>query len=164
VKKVSLIFFKNDCMGCHACEVACKQEHGLGVGPRLVRVIERAPAFIPIYCHHCAKAPCKEACPTEAISRNEQGIVLIDEDLCIGCKECMEACPFGAMQFDDDRDVAVKCDLCIERLQNNEQPACSKACATRCIFWGDTKQLSEKIVAVKSKSANPTLGREITGS
>jgi Fe-S-cluster-containing dehydrogenase component len=70
----------------------------------------------------------------------------------------MEACPFGAMQFDDDRDVAVKCDLCIGRLGNNEEPACSKACATRCIFWGDTKQLSEKIVAARS-----TLDREMTG-
>ncbi len=112
MKKVSLIFFKNDCMGCHACEVACKQEHGLGVGPRLVRVIERAPDFIPIYCHHCAKAPCKEACPVDAISRDERGIVLINNDLCIGCKECMEACPFGAMQFDDDKEIAVKCYLC----------------------------------------------------
>jgi Fe-S-cluster-containing dehydrogenase component len=145
MEKVYLVFFKSDCMGCHACEVACKQEHGLGVGPRLVRVIEHAPSFIPIYCHHCAKAPCLESCPAEAISRNEQGIVLIDSKLCIGCKECLEACPFGAMQFDDDLEVAVKCDLCVERLENNEQPACSKACATQCIFWGDTKEFSQKI-------------------
>ena len=145
MKKVSLMFYKRDCMGCHACEVACKQEHGLGVGPRLVRVVEQAPSYFPIYCHHCAKAPCKEACPAEAISRDERGIVLIDNERCIGCKECMEACPFGAMQFDDDQEVAVKCDLCHERLENNEAPACSKTCPTRCIVWGDTKTLSEKI-------------------
>ena len=145
MEKVSLIFFKNDCMGCHSCEVACKQEHGLGVGPRLVRVFENAPSFIPLYCHHCAKAPCSKSCPTEAISRNEQGIVLIDEDRCIGCKECMEACPFGAMQFDDNREVAVKCDLCVKRLENNEEPACSKTCPTGCIFWGDAKKFSQKI-------------------
>ena len=113
MEKVSLMFFKKDCMGCHACEVACKQEHGLGVGPRLVRVIEKAPDFIPIYCRHCTKAPCKNACPSEALYRNEKGIVLINKDECIGCKECMEASPFGAMQFDDDQEVAVKCDLCI---------------------------------------------------
>ena len=145
IGKVSLMFFKKGCMGCHACEVACKQEHGLGVGPRLVRVIEKAPDYKPIYCHHCANATCKESCPTEAISRNEQGIVLIEEDLYIGCKKCMEACPFGAMRFDDDREVAVKCDLCVERLENNEQPACSKICPTGCIFWGDTKKFSQKI-------------------
>ena len=141
MEKVSLIFFKKDCMGCHSCEVACKQEHGLGVGPRLVRVIENAPDFIPIHCHHCARAPCLESCPTEAISRNEQGIVLIKGGLCIGCKACLEACPFGAMQFDEDKEIAVKCDLCIKRLNNDEEPACSRVCPTQCIFWGDTKKL-----------------------
>ena len=125
--------------------MACKQEHGLGVGPWLVRVIENSPDYKPIYCHHCAKAPCKGACPEEAISRDERRIVLIDNERCIGCKECMEACPFGAMQFDDDQEVAMKCDLCHERLENNEAPACSKTCPTRCIVWGDTKTLSEKI-------------------
>lgn len=143
--KVSLMFFKNDCMGCHACEVACKQEHGLGVGPRLVRVVEKAPDFIPIYCHHCANAPCGEACPVEAITRNEQGIVLIDNELCIGCKACVEACPFGAMQFDEDHDLAVKCDVCIERFQDNGGPACASVCPTGCIFWGDARNLSERL-------------------
>jgi len=145
MEKLSLLIFKNDCMGCHACEVACKQEHGLGVGPRLIRVIEKAPDFIPIYCHHCAKAPCKEACPADAISRDGRGMVLIDEELCIGCKECIEACPFGAMQFNEDTEVAVKCDLCYEKIQNNEGPACAMACPTRCIFWGDMKTLSKEI-------------------
>ena len=102
MEKISLIFDRKNCMGCHACEVACKQEHGLGVGPRLVYVLEKSPDFIPVYCHHCAKAPCKHACPVEAISRNEQGIVLIDGDLCIGCRECVEACPFGAMQYEEN--------------------------------------------------------------
>jgi Fe-S-cluster-containing dehydrogenase component len=147
------MFFKKECMGCHACEVACKQEHGLGVGPRFVRVIESSPDFFPVYCHHCAQAPCKAACPVEAISRNEMGVVLIDKELCIGCKECMEACPFGAMQFDDDTDLAVKCDFCIDRLKNDQAPACSSVCPTGCIGWGATRALSERIVqgAVRGK-------------
>ena len=145
MEKVSLIFFKSDCIGCHSCEIACKQEHGLGVGPRLVKVIEKAPDFIPVYCHHCADAPCKNACPVEAISRNEQGIVLIDDGLCIGCKACVEACPFGAMQFDEEREIAVKCDLCIERLKNNELPACVLVCPTNCILYGDMREIQEKI-------------------
>jgi len=145
MEKVSLIIFQKDCMGCHACEVACKQEHNLGVGPRLIRVVEKSPVYIPIYCHHCAKPPCKDACPVEAIFRDEQGIVLINEELCIGCKACLEACPFGAMQFDDDKEIAVNCDLCHERLKNNEEPACSLICPTRCILWGDMKKVSEEI-------------------
>lgn len=146
MSKFSLMFYRKDCMGCHACEVACKQEHGLGVGPRLVRVIEKSADFFPVYCHQCAQAPCKEVCPVDAIFRNNQGLVLIDRDLCIGCKECLEACPFGAMQYDDDQEIAVKCDLCKERLENEESPACYSVCPTRCITWGATKSLSDRIV------------------
>ena len=142
MEKVSMVFRKKNCMGCHACEVACKQEHGLGVGPRLVRILEQSPDYIPIYCHHCAKAPCKEACPVEAISRNEQGIVLIDNDLCIGCRECLEACPFGAMQFDDSQEIAVKCDLCVHRLTNNKFPACMAVCPTGCIYFDGKKSVA----------------------
>ncbi len=145
MSKISLMFYRKDCMGCHACEVACKQEHGLGVGPRLVRVIENTPDFYPVYCH-CAHAPCGEACPVDAISRNERGVVLIDKALCIGCKECLEACPFGAMQYDGEEEVAMKCDLCLHKINADEAPACGSVCPTGCIAWGDASALSERIV------------------
>jgi len=84
--KITLVFDERNCSGCHACEVACKQEHGLGVGPRIVRVIERAPAFKPLYCHHCIDAPCAIACPEDAITTDpETGVVLHDIDKCDGC-------------------------------------------------------------------------------
>jgi len=77
---------QHDCSGCHACEVACKQEHGLGVGPRVVRVIEKAPLFVPLFCHHCEDAPCALACPEDAISKDpETGVVLLDPEKCTGC-------------------------------------------------------------------------------
>ena len=133
-------------MGCHACEIACKQEHALGVGPRLVRIIEKSADFFPVYCHHCAHAPCREACAVDAISRDAQGRVLIDNDLCIGCKDCLEACPFGAMQYDDDGETAIKCDLCLDRLKKDQAPACSTVCPTGCIAWGDTKSISDRLV------------------
>jgi len=142
--KFSLTIFKEDCMGCHACEVACKQEHDLGVGPRFIRVIEKSPSFIPIYCHHCTQAPCLKSCPVEAIDRNAQGVVLINQETCIGCRECVGACPFGAMQFDDTREVATKCDLCLERINHGQAPACSLVCPTGCIVWGDSKALGDK--------------------
>ena len=124
-----LIIKKNDCMGCHACEVACKQEHGLNVGPRLIHVIEKSPDFIPVYCRQCAKPPCRDACPVDAISRNESGIVLIDNDLCIGCRECIDACPFAAM-------------LCLERLASGKKPACLSVCPTGCITMGGEKSVA----------------------
>jgi len=84
--KVSLLFNDYDCMGCHACEIACKQEHGLGVGPRVVRVLERAPLFKPLFCHHCEDAPCALACPEDAITTDpETGVILLDGDKCDGC-------------------------------------------------------------------------------
>jgi NADPH-dependent glutamate synthase beta subunit-like oxidoreductase/NAD-dependent dihydropyrimidine dehydrogenase PreA subunit len=84
--KVSLMFNEYECMGCHACEVACKQEHGLSVGPRVVRVIERAPFFKPLFCHHCEDAPCALACPEDAITKDPKtDFVLVDGDKCNGC-------------------------------------------------------------------------------
>ena len=84
--KVSLMLNEYECMGCHACEVACKQEHGLGVGPRVIRVIEKAPYFKPLFCHHCEDAPCALACPEDAITKDPKtGVVLVDSEKCNGC-------------------------------------------------------------------------------
>ncbi|MGD9225609.1 MAG: FAD-dependent oxidoreductase, partial [Desulfobacterales bacterium] len=84
--KISLKFYEEDCSGCHSCEVACKQEHGLGVGPRVVRVIEKAPNFKPLFCHHCKEPACALACPEDAITKDpETGVVLHDNDKCTGC-------------------------------------------------------------------------------
>lgn len=139
MEKLKLRINAKECVGCHACEIACKQEHGLGVGPRLIRVIDRSPFFVPVYCRHCARPPCKDVCPTAAISRDERGIVLIDKELCIGCGDCVDACPFGAMQFDPDQEVALNCDMCIDRIEEGKQPACVLACPTHCICLVGTK-------------------------
>ena len=86
MEKISIKFYEEDCSGCHSCEVACKQEHGLGVGPRVVRVLEKAPSFKPLFCHHCDPPPCATACPEDAITRDpETGVVLHDNDKCTGC-------------------------------------------------------------------------------
>ena len=119
--RVALIFHAKDCCGCHACEVACKQEHGLSVGPRLVRILEKGSHFKPIYCYHCSRPPCRDICPTDAIYQDKRGIVLINEEACIGCKACFDACPFGAIQFDDEKEVAIKCDLCQRRVKEGQK-------------------------------------------
>ena len=84
--KVALVLNEYECMGCHACEVACKQEHGLGVGPRVIRVIEEAPYFKPLFCHHCEDAPCALTCPEDAITKDPKtGVVLVSSEKCNGC-------------------------------------------------------------------------------
>jgi len=86
MEKITLMINQDDCSGCHACEVACKQEHGLGVGPRVIRVIEKSPLFVPLFCHHCEDAPCALACPEDAITTDPKtGVVLLDEEKCNGC-------------------------------------------------------------------------------
>lgn len=87
MRRVSLLFNEYECMGCHACEVACKQEHGLGVGPKVVKVLEAAPLFKPLFCHHCEDAPCAMACPEDAITiEPKTGVVLHDREKCNGCQ------------------------------------------------------------------------------
>lgn len=139
---IALSFTDEDCCGCHACEVACKQEHLLLNGWGFVRVVERSPLFIPVYCRHCEDAPCMESCPVGAISRIEEGIVVVGEDKCIGCRECVTSCPFGAMRFREDKNVAAKCDLCVERLRRGQAPACAVVCPTGCISWSELPPVS----------------------
>ena len=140
MERVSLYVNQKNCMGCHACEIACKQEHGLHVGPQLIRVLERAPKFMPIYCHQCGNAPCQKACPVDAIVTNDQGIVMVVQENCIGCRVCVDACPFGAMAFDETSALAMNCDVCVHRLAVGKQPACVTVCDTRCISVTGTKK------------------------
>ena len=103
VKEYALMVNTEDCVGCNACEVACKQEHNLPVGPRWIRVYLDGPReiegklqlrYIVTHCMHCSDPLCRDACPVDAITKREDGLVLIDEELCIGCKDCIEACPW----------------------------------------------------------------------
>jgi len=154
VKEYTLMVNTEDCVGCNACEVACKQEHNLPIGPRWIRVYPDGPReiegklqlrYIVTHCMHCSDPLCKDACPVDAITKREDGLVLIDEELCIGCKDCIEACSLGAMQFDEEKGVAQKCDLCAGRLESGLPPACVAACPSHCIYFGDIKEIVEKL-------------------
>ena len=150
--KYSLLVDIDLCIGCQACEIACKQENNIAVGLRWVQVIQVGPkevdgrlvmSFIPVRCKHCAKPACMDACPTEAITQRADGIVVINPGLCTGCKACIEACPFGAPQLNPGTNTVEWCTMCMHRIDKGVEPACVLACPTGAIHFGNTNQLSE---------------------
>ncbi|MBW2633005.1 MAG: 4Fe-4S dicluster domain-containing protein [Deltaproteobacteria bacterium] len=142
------------CIGCYSCEVHCKANKSLPVGPRPAQIIAVGPrmvnnlprmAHIFMPCFHCEQPWCVSACPTGAMQkRPADGIVFVDSTLCVGCKTCVSACPWGAPQWDADSGKVVKCDYCKERIDEGLEPACVAKCVTKCLHFGrveDTVQI-----------------------
>jgi sulfite dehydrogenase (quinone) subunit SoeB len=167
-RKLGLVIDLDTCVGCHACAVACKSWNSsghpgplpdsdpYGAAPEGVW-LNRIHSFeagegpggsrtvhFPRSCLHCEDAACVTVCPTGAsYKRAEDGIVLVDADLCIGCKLCSWACPYGAREIDERQGVMKKCTLCVDRIANenldegDRVPACVSVCPTRARHFGD---------------------------
>ena len=151
------------CIGCKACEVACKQWNDLpadgsrfekGVSYdhtgdlsastwRHVRFVELPGEWVVMsdVCKHCTNAGCLDACPTGALIRTEHQTVVVQPDICNGCGYCVPACPFGVIDRDPRDGRAGKCTLCYDRLEDGLEPACAKACPTDSIQFGDYEEL-----------------------
>ncbi len=152
-EEYALIVKTADCIGCTACEVACKQEHDIPVGPRWIKVNTDPPKEIDgrlqlrysvSHCLHCTNPGCLAVCPSNAIIKRNDGIVLIDPALCTGCQACVDGCPIGVMQFDKNKALAEKCDLCVARHDRGLNPACADACPAGCIYYGYTYEVFDK--------------------
>jgi Fe-S-cluster-containing dehydrogenase component len=99
----------------------------------------RRTFFVPKLCNHCDEAPCVQVCPVGATFTTEDGVVLVDEDYCIGCRYCIQACPYGARWFHPERHVAAKCTFCYHRLADGLVPACVEVCPTGARLFGEVK-------------------------
>src|SRR5262245_43063744 len=161
--RYGFVIDQNRCIGCHACTVACKEEHNiaLGVNRTWVKYIEKGRYpdtrrhFAVLRCNHCDDAPCIEICPTLALFRRADGIVDFDNERCIGCKSCMQACPYDALYIDPDRNTAAKCNFDASRIDMGYKPACEVVCPTQAILSGDLddpNSLISKRVAMEKVS------------
>jgi len=159
------------CIGCKACEVACKEWNQLpatnggrntlsgdsydntrrldGIHWRHVKFVEQFNTdrsqgrwlMMSDVCKHCVRAGCLEVCPTGAIIRTEFDTVVIQSDVCNGCRDCIGACPFGVIDINPVSGTAQKCTLCYDRMRAGLEPACSKACPTDSINFGPIREL-----------------------
>ena len=158
--RLALMIDLERCIGCKSCEVACKQEHGLGPGEYRNKVLwlgdAAAPGldFLTLSCQHCDRPACLRACPVnpKAITKDpETGVVRVDEDRCTGCGECVIACPYGAMGYDGQGHHAVKCDLCGDRRGAGKTTACASVCPGHAITFGVRDELIERATTVDGR-------------
>ncbi len=118
----------DNCRGCRLCEMACslKHERECSSAKSRIRVLKESDwAFdCPVFCLHCAEAPCIESCPAEALCRDDQtGAVLVNDEACTGCETCITVCPLHALVLSKEKEIILKCDLC------GGDPECVKWCA-----------------------------------
>lgn len=133
------------CVGCHSCEVACKQINKLPIGVFRIKVERNGPCydkngkltirFRIVRCTQCEKPRCVFACPIKALKKQNSGVVTVDKDLCNGCGECIEACPIHAIWLNPETGKIEKCDMCVDK--NLEIPPCVKHCMSKALCYND---------------------------
>lgn len=159
-------FNQSRCSGCGACLVACKDWNDVKPGQarwrRLIRSEAGSFPNVKVYnltmpCNHCASPVCETVCPVGAIfKREEDGVVIVNRNVCIACKQCLASCPFGSPQFGDDISEPVKdpnwkvdhpmqkCTMCWDRLADGKDPACVASCPQRALDFDRKEALEEK--------------------
>ena len=95
--------------------------------------------FVPKLCNQCENPPCVQVCPVGATFKSEDGVILVDENRCIGCRYCIQACPYGARYLHPEKEVADKCTFCYHRITKGMLPACVEVCPTQARIFGDVK-------------------------
>jgi len=119
-------------------------------------------SFLPRLCNHCSKPQCVDVCPTGATwKRKEDGIVVVDPDICIGCKYCLQACPYDARFINPVTGAADKCDFCQHRVEKGLEPSCVNACIGGARIFGDLNDPSSKISRMIAKNPVTVLRQEM---
>jgi len=154
------------CVACDACVLACKMENSVPDGHARdwteQKLTESSTGMdLELFsnrCHHCEAAPCVAVCPTGA-SYIKDGIVLVNKDLCVGCRHCISGCPYGARYLHPDNYVD-KCTFCEHRLGTDRQPACVEVCPTSSLVFGDVNDRNSEISKVLKSRKKKVLQAE----
>jgi anaerobic dimethyl sulfoxide reductase subunit B (iron-sulfur subunit) len=160
-KQLAFYFDASACTDCKACQIACQDKNDLSPEYAWRRVyqygggewIKKDGVLVPnnvfsyslsVACMHCEDPLCETVCPSSAITKEDNGVVLIDADKCIGCRYCEWACPYGATIFNEEDGKMTKCNFCVDYLAEGKAPACVDACVMRCLDYGDIDELRAK--------------------
>jgi len=152
-KHYAMVIDTSRCMGCQTCVVSCKLNnqvpgsahwcHVISLdGDKIYQATGKFPnaqmVFRPILCMHCENPPCVRGCPSTAMHRDEtNGIVSVDQTVCIGCGYCVFNCPYNAPMLDDEHHYMSKCFFCESRVEEGKDPFCVLTCPGRARFFGD---------------------------
>jgi len=167
-RKFVMVIDLSKCDGCGKCMAACSKMHFIPPDRQWIKVLRMqdaehtAPYFFPQPCYHCDNPPCTKVCPVDATFKRQDGIVLIDNDRCIGCRFCMAACPYGARSFNWARPhdppealeegyspehgfprrvgTVEKCDFCPDMAEKGLLPGCAAGCPMGAIYYGDQNE------------------------
>ena len=158
-----MVFDLRDCDGCKSCTMACQTRHQLPPQQEWIKVYNMTAGDgstynMPRPCMMCENPPCMSVCPVGATFRTDEGLVLVDQNVCIGCRTCMAACPYQARYFNWEappkmaklpmaptpempvpqiQGTVGKCVFCADRLPHGELPACVSGCPMGVIYMGD---------------------------
>lgn len=144
----SMVIRQDNCIDCERCMKACAQTNDVpeyGYRTRILQQvdeqsIDRTTEFIPVLCNQCNNPACVRACPTKATYKDSKnGIVMVDQSKCIGCKTCMSACPFNARYYNEEKRAVDKCNFCFDTRLSQGEPltACAAICPAHVRVFGD---------------------------
>ncbi len=151
-QKLGMLVDVAKCIGCNACTIACKAENKIPEGAFATEIRQgwkgKFPNVVNFYskiaCMHCSDPACVKVCPVGALYQTPEGIVVQDQDKCVGCQYCVNSCPFGIPQYNRAVDKSFKCTMCMHRVSQGMEPACVATCPTGALQFGNRAELRAK--------------------
>jgi tetrathionate reductase subunit B len=168
-KRWAMVVDVRRCISCHACSVACKAENAvpLEVYNTWLKIVEKGQYpdaqryVLPRLCNNCTNAICARNCPTRASYKRDDGIVMVDQHRCIGCKYCIASCPYDVRYINPLKNIVQKCYWCSHRVDAGLVPACVETCPTRALIFGDVNDPKSEISKILATNATQVLKKEM---